>query len=63
MYLAVRKASKARLLDDMRRAAKLVAWIQQNSMRDEAWNSAYVVGAMACSSLTQRACLLTAFGG
>lgn len=64
---AVKHASSERLLRDMARAARLVASVylpgDESLPRHLSWCRGYVLGATQCSSLTMRACLLTAFGG
>ena len=59
--LAVQKASRQRLLDDMRRAAWLVANIQACG-QTVSWHRGFILGACEYASATRRACLLTAFG-
>ena len=54
---AVQKASRQRLLVDMRRAA----WLVQSISRGP-YSIGYILGACEYASATRRACLLTAFG-
>ncbi len=56
--IAVRKASKARLLADMRQAALIVKGLGQ----PDQWSQGYLFGATHHASFTLAACLLTAFG-
>ena len=59
---AVKKASRARILADMRMASQLMPFVRPP--QGSAWARGYVLGLVeATSSLTVRACLLTAFGG
>lgn len=58
--MAVRKASKARLLGDMRRAAKLV---EQTGGCRKLIAEFFILGAVEASgSASVAACLMTAFG-
>ena len=59
--LAVQKAGRQRLLDDMRRAAWLVADMQARG-QTISWHRGFIFGACEYASATRRACLLTAFG-
>lgn len=64
---AVRKASKARLLADMRDAARIISRVYAADSdralpRHTSWARGYVLGrADGANSLSLRACLLTAF--
>ena len=58
---AARKASKARLLDAMREAARIVAAAQVGAPA-RTWSRAYILGAADCSSDVVRACLFSAWG-
>lgn len=61
MRQSIRKASKARMLGDMRRAARLVRAMPDFSRH---YSVAYIIGAAeAVQSATMRAALLTAIGG
>lgn len=63
--IAVRKASKARLLADFARAARLVRSVApcvgRGCPSESPFARAYVLGAVAVSSATLAASLLTAF--
>jgi len=61
---AVAKASRARLLADMRAAARLVhaARFDGGFSFNPTWTRGYILGACEYASATRRACLLTAFG-
>ena len=59
---AVRKAGGARLLADMREAARIIGQATLPGHPD-AWARAFVCGVLEVeASLTVRACLLTAWG-
>jgi hypothetical protein len=64
MSVAVKKASKARLLDDFRAAHALVNQVNASWHPALTFSRGFVLGAVEASgSLTVKAALLTAFGG